>query len=261
LIFCVNIAHSENTANEFLKNLPPNQVRFLTSLTKEEERRSILRWFNSNSNAVLINCGILTTGFDQPDVECIILNRSTNSLPLYMQMIGRGSRMTTWKKEFIVIDMGNNIKKHGCWDEYRDWEDIFKNPAKKRDQIAPVKECPECESILSPRKMVCPFCGYLFPIKEKETEVEEVVTEEIRRTELQALMRKHPKDLTVPQLIERCKNSKRADGSPYHKNWTVYQILNRSEPLPLLLEYAKLNNYKYPIQWAHKQIQSYAEKN
>lgn len=260
LIFCVNIAHSENTAREFRKNLPEEQVRFLTSLTPDLERKLMLRWFDRTPNAVLINCGILTTGFDQPDVECVILNRSTNSLPLYMQMIGRGSRTTAEKKEFIVIDMGNNIKKHGCWDDFRDWDDIFKNPAKKRDQVAPVKECPQCESIISPRKMVCPFCAYVFPLKEKEEAVE-IVTEEVKRTELQALMRKHPRDLSVTQLIERCKNSKRADGTPYHKNWTVYQLLQRMEPLPLLLEYAHLNQYKNPERWAHKQLEIYAEKN
>jgi superfamily II DNA or RNA helicase len=260
LIFCVNIAHSENTAREFRKTLPEDQVKYLTSLTPDLERKAILRWFANTPGAVLINCGILTTGFDQPDVECIILNRSTNSLPLYMQMIGRGSRTTETKKEFIVIDMGNNIKKHGCWDDYRDWEDIFRNPSKKRDQVAPIKECPQCESIISPRKMVCPFCGYLFPIKEKEM-ASEVVTEEFKRTEMQALMRKHPDSLSVQQLIERCKNSKRADGSPYHKNWTVYQLLKRMEPLPLLLEYACLNQYKHPERWAHKQLEIYAEKN
>ena len=44
------------------------------------------------------NVGILTTGFDCPNVEAIILNRATKSLSLYYQMIGRGSRIAENKE-------------------------------------------------------------------------------------------------------------------------------------------------------------------
>lgn len=72
--------------------------------------------------------GILTTGFDVPDIEAIILNRATRSLTLYHQMIGRGSRVTESKKEFTVVDMGNNMARFGLWEEKVDWNLVFKNP-------------------------------------------------------------------------------------------------------------------------------------
>jgi len=76
----------------------------------------------------LTSVSILTTGFDEPSVENIILNRATKSLTLYYQMIGRGSRRLKNKEEFNVIDLGNNAARFGLWDEPVDWELIFKNP-------------------------------------------------------------------------------------------------------------------------------------
>jgi len=61
---------------------------------------------------------ILTTGFDEPSLECIILNRATNRSHLF-QMIGKGSRVLGDKKEFSVIDLGNKteqVRTLGCAD-------------------------------------------------------------------------------------------------------------------------------------------------
>jgi type I site-specific restriction endonuclease len=77
---------------------------------------------------VLTSVGILTTGFDEPAVESIILNRATRSLTLYFQMIGRGSRVIPGKDSFNVIDLGNNLARFGRWDEEIDWQAIFRSP-------------------------------------------------------------------------------------------------------------------------------------
>ena len=81
-----------------------------------------------NSDAILTSVSILTTGFDEPTVESIILNRATRSLTLYFQMSGRGSRVLPGKKEFNVIDLGNNIARFGQWQEPIDWQEIFHFP-------------------------------------------------------------------------------------------------------------------------------------
>ena len=76
----------------------------------------------------LTSVGILTTGFDEPTVETIILNRATKSLTLYFQMIGRGSRKLPNKDEFTVIDLGNNAARFGLWSDPVNWQHIFKSP-------------------------------------------------------------------------------------------------------------------------------------
>ena len=103
-------------------------IRHLDNTTSVEDRKDILHWFKKTPDAILTSVGILTTGFDEPTVESIILNRATKSLTLYFQMIGRGSRKLPNKDNFTVIDFGNNALRFGLWNDPVDWQHIFKSP-------------------------------------------------------------------------------------------------------------------------------------
>ena len=61
-------------------------------------------------------------------VKTIIINRATRSLTLYHQMIGRGSRKLPNKSNFHIIDLGNNVRRFGLWQDYINWQDAFKFP-------------------------------------------------------------------------------------------------------------------------------------
>ncbi len=110
-------------------------IEHLDHNTGEQERRDILKWFKETPDAVITSVGILTTGFDEPLVETIILNRATRSLSLYHQMIGRGSRITPTKSEFTVIDLGNNLHRFGLWESPVDWYHIFQSPHQYYDDL------------------------------------------------------------------------------------------------------------------------------
>ncbi|TDT45190.1 superfamily II DNA or RNA helicase [Maribacter spongiicola] len=103
-------------------------IRHLDNKNNATERKDILKWFKETPDAILTSVSILTTGFDEPSVETIILNRATRSLTLYFQMIGRGSRYLPQKQEFNVIDMGNNVARFGLWNAGIDWQEIFHFP-------------------------------------------------------------------------------------------------------------------------------------
>lgn len=103
-------------------------VRHLDNTTSKQDRKDILKWFKKKPDAILTSVSILTTGFDEPTVESIILNRATKSLTLYYQMIGRGSRVLPGKDEFTVIDLGNNAARFGLWSAPVDWKQIFRSP-------------------------------------------------------------------------------------------------------------------------------------
>lgn len=103
-------------------------IKHLDNTSTPEERKDILHWFKKTPDAILTSVGILTTGFDEPTVETIILNRATKSLTLYFQMIGRGSRKLPNKNDFTVIDLGNNAARFGLWSEPINWQHIFKSP-------------------------------------------------------------------------------------------------------------------------------------
>lgn len=126
LIFNNGINTSLNVYDTFKK--AKLNVRHLDNTNTSEERRDILQWFKETPDAILTSVGILTTGFDEPTVESIILNRATRSLTLYHQMIGRGSRVLPHKKDFVVVDLGNNAARFGAWDTEIDWHEIFRNP-------------------------------------------------------------------------------------------------------------------------------------
>ncbi|MFS4491896.1 DEAD/DEAH box helicase [Maribacter sp. 2308TA10-17] len=126
LIFNNGINTSRYVYETFKKN--GYNIRHLDNKNNASERREILDWFSTTPDAILTSVSILTTGFDEPTVETIILNRATRSLTLYFQMIGRGSRVLPNKKEFTVVDMGNNVARFGMWEAPIDWQEIFHFP-------------------------------------------------------------------------------------------------------------------------------------
>lgn len=128
LIFNSSIATSKVVKDLFEK--AGYEIRHLDSTHNKQERKETLKWFRTKPDAILTSVGILTTGFDEPTVESIVLNRATRSLTLYHQMIGRGSRRLKNKSHFNIIDLGDNARRLGLWQEYIDWNEIFVNPWK-----------------------------------------------------------------------------------------------------------------------------------
>ena len=126
LIFNSGIETSVRVQETFHKR--GYKIRHLDSTFSDKDRKDILSWFKTTPNAILSSVGILTTGFDEPTVETIILNRATRSLTLYHQMIGRGSRKLPKKDIFRLIDLGNNVRRFGLWQDYINWDDAFQFP-------------------------------------------------------------------------------------------------------------------------------------
>lgn len=84
----------------------------LSGTTPKKEREAILERFKNGDTEVIANVGILTTGFDHPALDTIILARPTMSLALYYQMIGRAIRPYEGKDGW-VIDLCGSISKFG----------------------------------------------------------------------------------------------------------------------------------------------------
>jgi superfamily II DNA or RNA helicase len=176
LIFCTNIASSIELCAEFKAHGVP--IMHVDASTNPVERRNALNWYKVTPNAVLSNVGLFTTGFDEPSTECIILYRATKSVPLFLQMCGRGSRTGPNKDGFRIIDFGNNILTHGFWDDPREWS--LNKKEKKKDGNAPVKMCQNCGALVSASTKVCTYCGYEF-ISEEVPPPEYIELHEITR--------------------------------------------------------------------------------
>lgn len=126
LIFNSGIETSLRVEETFKKR--GYKIRHLDSTFSDKDRKDVLEWFKTTPDAILTSVGILTTGFDEPTVQTIILNRATRSLTLYHQMIGRGSRKLPNKSSFKLIDLGNNVRRFGYWQDYLNWQDAFRFP-------------------------------------------------------------------------------------------------------------------------------------
>lgn len=126
LIFNAGILTSRAVYETFKAKGYP--VKHLDSTFGDKERADTLDWFHKTKDGILTSVSILTTGFDEPEVECIFLNRATKSLTLYHQMIGRGSRVLPNKKTFNIIDLGNNSRRFNLWQYPIDWNHVFTSP-------------------------------------------------------------------------------------------------------------------------------------
>ncbi|GJN91895.1 hypothetical protein Rhopal_004920-T1 [Rhodotorula paludigena] len=108
LVFCVNIPHILSLTNAFRER--GIDARFVHEGTKQKERAEIYAAFRAGEFPVLINCGILTEGADFPEIDCVLLARPTRSQNLFLQMLGRGLRLSpaTGKTSCLVIDLIGN---------------------------------------------------------------------------------------------------------------------------------------------------------
>jgi superfamily II DNA or RNA helicase len=69
-----------------------------------ENRKEILESFGKSEFQVLCNAMLLTEGYDEPSVDCVVVLRPTRSQPLYAQMVGRGTRLSPGKKDCLLLD-------------------------------------------------------------------------------------------------------------------------------------------------------------
>jgi superfamily II DNA or RNA helicase/predicted nucleic acid-binding Zn ribbon protein len=168
IVFCVNIEATINTALEFADKLDGPRVYAVHSKMSIEARARVMADYIASANGILVNCGIATTGFDCPDIEVVVVNRATKSVALWLQMVGRGSRPTASKKEFTILDFGENVHRLGFWQEARDWGKAFAGMEQKKGQgVAPVKDCPCCGAVLYASARFCEFCGEIFATEKK----------------------------------------------------------------------------------------------
>lgn len=173
LIFATSIEHCEHIA-ERLKVLG-HECAIVTGDTPAGERSELLDRFKGKSVPAdllgnmkpplkyLVNVNVLTTGFDAPNVDCVVLLRPTASPGLLVQMVGRGFRLSpdTGKTNCLVLDYGENILRHGPIDCI-----TVKNKRTGNGGNAPAKKCPECLSLIHAGYSKCPECGFEFPLPE-----------------------------------------------------------------------------------------------
>lgn len=112
LVFAAGVSHAHDLAGAFRQAGVAAEA--VDGSTEMERRRAILRELKDGSLPVVVNCQVLTEGFDEPAVEAILLARPTQSLALFTQMVGRGTRPSpaTGKRELLLFDLVDRTARH-----------------------------------------------------------------------------------------------------------------------------------------------------
>jgi len=103
IVFCHDVDHSMQVARRF--NDDGIKTAFIHGGMAKKEREETLQQYSKNGIKVLANCNVLTEGYDEPSVQCVMLARNTDSRGLYEQMIGRGTRLHAGKTHLKVIEL------------------------------------------------------------------------------------------------------------------------------------------------------------
>lgn len=185
MIFTASTKTNLLLLEQFKKEGIENVRSFDSINDKSSERKELVDWFKNSTDGILINTGVFTTGFDDTTVQAIIMARSTLSLSLYNQIVGRGGRVTDkiFKDTFIFIDGGGNIERHLEWsDPSRDWEKIFYKGVgedkPKKQALDQITDCENCGCLYTKSKKICPECGFE-RIAPSPIEKEEVLGDEV----------------------------------------------------------------------------------
>lgn len=204
LIFSSGVDHAVAIMNEI--QCHGHDCRVVTSDTPDGERARILSDFVSMRCKFVVNNAVLTKGFDAPHIDIIACLRPTKSPVLWLQMLGRGTRpiyapgvMTedtaeqrrdaiaaSTKPNCLLLDFAGNTKNFGPMDAIE-----FKDKGESDGMgVPPMKECPECRTIIFAGYRVCPapgkkpdpkqdpkqpirlICGFEFPEPELKIEAE-----------------------------------------------------------------------------------------
>lgn len=256
VVFCVNVEHSIKTAAAFSAH--GIAAAHVDGTTPQKQRDQILADLTSGAITVVCNVGILTEGWDLPAIGCVILNRATASLGLFLQAVGRGLRPAPNKSHCIVLDMGGNTKRHGFAEDTRQWE---LNPKKKKPGAPPVKECKFpipahmanfpgelCGCLNRASATHCEECNAPFPKPKVEPPKQAVLVE---------VFPEHLKGRTWEQLntVTEIEEFRKAKG--YKLGWASHQLRalaarTDADMEVVFNEYADLRNFS--TSWVYREL-------
>ena len=249
ICFCVSARQAIDMTKEFLDN--GVSARYILSGSFDEDstysgkRDEVFEAFKRNEFEVLVNVSVCTAGFDQRDIEVVILNFATVSLSKYLQAVGRGSRITDTKHDFYVLDAGCNVSKFGVYEAERKfclWHDDHKS-----NGVMALKECDTtkkdcngkfgCGQLVPSTVKVCPACGYVFRTEQYEYQLHlEEVAENNEDDTIAGMVAKRKMDgwSTARIMVQVCLRNAGQERKAFIE---AYRVLNPHKDINDALKY------------------------
>lgn len=185
LLFAVNVEHSKLLCAQF--NEAGIKAEHIDANSKQKERDQAIQRLAHGSISILCNVGLLGTGFDLPLISTVIIARPTLSYPLWMQMIGRGTRPYPGKRHVKILDHAGNTFKHGYYETHRDASLNGKIPLVRTE----ISICERCYACFDASLDACPatlpsgeICGEKRPAPKERKKSKKDHDESLALTEL-----------------------------------------------------------------------------
>lgn len=160
LLFCAGVKHAHHVRDEMIRQGVPCAT--ITGDTPGPDRARYIEDFKAGRLRALSNANVLTVGFDAPSTDLIALLRPTLSPGLYVQMMGRGTRLAEGKDNCLVLDFTGTVRRLGPVDTIT----VDRRPGKKAAPDAAkitdvrAKECPTCKTLAALNARLCAICGH-----------------------------------------------------------------------------------------------------
>jgi DNA repair protein RadD len=163
LVFAVTIEHAQHVCDALVRRgVAAAMVCGDVKITPKAERARLIADYKAGRIRCLVNVGVLTTGFDAPEMDFIALLRATKSPVLYVQIAGRGMRLAPGKTDCLWADFTDTTSIMGPVDAVKG-----RLPQGGRKGEAPTKLCPSCGSQNPASATECVDCGFQFPEPER----------------------------------------------------------------------------------------------
>lgn len=184
LIFCAGVDHARAVQRALLER--GVSAAAITGDMPTRERDLYIGAFQRGEITALTNADVLTTGFDAPDVDLLAMLRPTLSTGLYIQIMGRGTRIgsdiagpinalgspeqrrdliaNSHKQNCLVLDYAGNIRRHGPVDMVAVYQKEADERGEEFEKVGPdtirAVQCPECGHLAAVIEVFCPSCNY-----------------------------------------------------------------------------------------------------
>jgi superfamily II DNA or RNA helicase len=183
VVFATGVGHSLHIRDEFRR--ASVMAEHIDGSTPIEERDRILAHLAAGQIEIVCNAMVLTEGWDQPSVSCLVLARPTKSLGLYRQMVGRVLRPAPGKDHALILDHSGATFMHGFAEDPIRWTLSEDSRAENKAHAArgtgeapgALTNCPECSAVML-RGKPCGACGWRL---QRRAEAVEVIDGELAR--------------------------------------------------------------------------------
>ena len=225
IIFAVNIAHAQALTERFqAANVSADVIH---SKMAHETRSQITKQFREQRIQVLVNVGIATYGFDCPTISCVVLARSTKSIVLHHQMIGRGLRPKPDGGYCMILDHADNVRRLGCIEDEIRWrlgeeKEAAVNttrdgdPSRQKAPQAPPTACGQCQYVFS-RSRVCPKCGWEKPAASHDIETMQADLVKVRNAREELKLEQQDKHAWFLMARGWCEEHGKKPGMAYYR--------------------------------------------